>query len=370
MTREQDSKGRPKRLTFRDNGYTNNCVIRLDGKEWIFGDRSYRFEDGTYAEKRPGRWQPQEEKISRKEEKGSRTIAGVKSVWEYEGEQVQITQLVEVVAGPQTGLLDTCLIRYQIHNLHKTQEHKIGLRFMLDTFIGTNDGVPFLIPGETKLCTTSKPFDDETKIPDFIQAREKENLRDPGTIAQIGLKLPGLEPPARVTLGAYPNPRLINRLNDRRCLQEQTLWEVPVHPIKTLDEGDSCVTIYWKEQTLAPGATREVGFMYGLGSIDSESGGALGLTTGGDFRPGGEFTVTAYVNQPVKDQKATLKLPPNFQLVSGSLTQDVPLPASDAEATSPVTWRVKSGQPTGTFPVEGRPSTGPAKKKPARTPAA
>ena len=189
-------------------------------------------------------------------------------------------------------------------------------------------------------------------------------------IAQIGLKLPGLEAPARVTLGAYPNPRLGPRFNDRRCLQEQTLWDVPVHPIKTLDEGDSCVTIYWKEQPLAPGATREVGFMYGLGSIESESGGALALTVGGDFRPGGEFTVTAYVNQAVKDQKATLKLPPGFKLIGGppgdSLTQDVPLAASGGEQTSPVTWKVKSGQQTGTFPLEVRLSTGPVKKQSVR----
>src|SRR5262249_19880283 len=162
--------------------FSNNCVLRIDGNERIFGDRSYRREDGSYLEKNlPGRWQPQEEPIARKQ--GSRTIAGMRSVWEYEREEVQVTQIVEVVAGPQTGLPDPCLVRYQLHNRGKS-DHRVGLRFMLDTFIGTNDGVPFLIPGETKLCTDRKVFEGESAIPDFIQAREKEDLRNPGTIAQ------------------------------------------------------------------------------------------------------------------------------------------------------------------------------------------
>ena len=37
------------------------------------------------------------------------------------------------------------MVRYQIEN-KDTQNHKVGLRFLLDTYIGANDGVPFTIP--------------------------------------------------------------------------------------------------------------------------------------------------------------------------------------------------------------------------------
>ena len=48
--------------------------------------------------------------------------------------------------GEQSRRLDTCLVRYVIENTD-VRSHRVGLRFMLDTFIGANDGVPFTIPG-------------------------------------------------------------------------------------------------------------------------------------------------------------------------------------------------------------------------------
>ena len=87
--------------------------------------------------------------------------------------------------------------------------------------------------GRKQLCDTLLEFRRTQEIPDFIQALEREDLQSPGTIAHVQLKLGGrLEPPDRVTLGAWPNPRL--RTIDPRCSQEKTMWEVPVLPIKTL----------------------------------------------------------------------------------------------------------------------------------------
>src|SRR5205807_10138968 len=103
-----------------------------------------------------------------------------------------------------------------------------------DTYIGANDGVPFLIPGERELCDTEKEFPTTEAVPDFIQACEKQDLTNPGTIARIGLKVAGLEPPSKVTLGAWPNLNL--GLIARACRQEKTLWDVPVLPIRALQK--------------------------------------------------------------------------------------------------------------------------------------
>jgi hypothetical protein len=333
--------GARKRLTFEQRGYTNNTVVRLDGSEWIFGEKPFRLVNGSYAGLNLGRWKERDLPLGN--DRSGRRRLGRKSVWTYEDERVDVTQVVEIIPGQQSRLLDTCLVRYSIEN-RDIVPHRVGLRFLLDTFIGTNDGVPFTIPGKDRLCDTMLEFNRPEEVPDFIQALERQSLTDPGTVAQIQLKLGGqIEPPSRVTLGAWPNPQLRDR--DSRCLQEKTLWEVPVLTMKSMRPGDSAVAIYWNERELAPGQTRELGFSYGLGSVaGGEGGGQLALTVGGSFVRGGQFTVTALVRDPSPGQTVTLTLPDGFQLQEGSLTQPVPpLPVAATSRASPVTWKVKAG---------------------------
>src|SRR5262249_6146349 len=115
------------------------------------------------------------------------------SIWQYR-EGIRVYQTVELVVGEQTRLIDTVLVHYTVENRSEAP-HNTGLRIMLDTFIGANDGVPFTIPGQKNLVTTWKHFVGGD-IPDYIQALENPNLEDPGTIAYMGLKgfrLPGVE---------------------------------------------------------------------------------------------------------------------------------------------------------------------------------
>ena len=63
---------------------------------------------------------------------------------------------------------------------------------MIDTMIGDNDGVPFTVPGLPGLVTTFADFRQPKEIPDFIQALEVPNLRNPGTIAHMTLVKVGL----------------------------------------------------------------------------------------------------------------------------------------------------------------------------------
>jgi hypothetical protein len=224
--------------------------------------------------------------------------------------------------------------------------------------------VPFLIPGEKQLCDTQKDFNGPEAVPDFIQACERDSLLDPGTIAQVQFRLGGkLEAPGRVTLGAWPNPRL-----GRNCLQEKTLWDVPVLPIKTLQPPDSAVVMYWPERALQPNEVREVGFAYGLGKVSGgEGGGKLALTVGGSFLPEGEFTVTAYVSNPARGQTVTLTLPEGFGLVGGAATQAVPpVPPGAARSNSPVTWKVRGPAKEGRYTLKVRSSNGAAQTHPLR----
>src|SRR5262249_54982190 len=155
----------------------------------------------------------------------------------------------EVSPGVYHRLLDTALVRYTLEN-KDTRPHELGIRVMIDTLIGGNDGVPFTVPGVPGLVDTFRDFPTPESVPDFIQALEVSDLKNPGTVAQMNFKVGGkLEPPTRVSLTHWP--------------QVSPFWEVPVVPIRE----DSAVVMYWKEREVKPGDRREVGFSYGLGDI-------------------------------------------------------------------------------------------------------
>jgi hypothetical protein len=208
-------------------------------------------------------------------------------------------------------------------------------------------------------------FNQAQDVPDFIEALERPDLPNPGTIAHLGLKRSApFDPPDRLSLGAWPNFRLNPR--DRRCLQEKTLWEVPVLPMKTLTPNDSAVTIYWNEKDLPPGEHREMAFTYGLGNVSSgEAEGKLGVSIGGAFVEQGEFTVTAYVSHPSPDERVTLNLPDGFQLLAGAAEQAVPpLPAGAASSNSPVSWKVRAPDKAGQYVLKVQASSGIAQSQP------
>ncbi|MBV9121968.1 MAG: hypothetical protein JO112_01250, partial [Planctomycetes bacterium] len=319
-----------------------------------------------------GRWLPMKLELGNDPETG-RPRQGLKSVWVYDDKHIVATQQVEIIPGEQSRLLDTCLVRYVIENQDNIN-HTAGLRFMLDTFIGANDGVPFTVPGEKGLCDTMQEFNGPSAIPDFLEALEHDDLRNPGTVAHLHLKLGGpIPPPSRVTLGAWPNQELTKRNLASGAMAQLTGWDVPVLSMKTLfnldprhNLPDSCVVIYWQDQLLPPGAKREVGFTYGLGNVASGEGqGQLGLSMDGSFAPGGEFTVTAYVTEPAAGQTVTLLLPEGFQLLEGSATQVVPPLAPEANSrNSPVTWKVRAPAQEGDYVLKVQSSTGVSQTQP------
>src|SRR5262249_15404581 len=154
---------------------SNNTCVRLDDNEYLFGEP-------------PGRWTEFETRLGK--DASGRERDGYRSVWSYDDRHVDVTQTVEVVPGQTSRLLDTCLVRYRIEN-HDRDSHRVGLRFLLDTYIGTNDGVPFTLPGSTELCDTMHEFNTPDNVPDFIQAQERESLANPGTVANVQLRLGG-----------------------------------------------------------------------------------------------------------------------------------------------------------------------------------
>jgi hypothetical protein len=335
-----------KRLTYFDEGISNNACLKIDGNEYLVGSGPN------------GRWTETNLPLGDAKDGPDHAVRkreGRKSVYFYDADKIQVTQLVEIAPSEQprqvkiegkdqdVRVLDRILVRYFIEN-KDTKAHKVGLRFLLDTFIGSNDGVPFIIPGVKDLCDTKREFDPSRglPIPDYIQALEFPNIKMPGTVAHLSLRLQGLEVPARVTLGAWPHASL--KTEDPNARGHLTKWEVPFLDMKTGKRDDSAVTMYWNEKELQPGEKRTVGFAYGLGSLAAT--GSIGLSVGGAFVVGGTFTVTALVSEPQTGETVTLELPPEFKLVEGEAKQNVPpLQANAQSRNSPVTWKVTSTKP-------------------------
>jgi len=340
-----------KQLTFSEYGVTNNTCVRIDGKEYLFGELK-----GI-----PAKWVKQAEPLGKEH---GREIDGQKSVWEVEpkpGERIVVTQVVEVVPGAplpgeRTRRLDTCLVRYDVKN-EGAEEHQVGVRFLLDSYIGGNDGVPFTIPGQAGLCDTKESFKTRDAVPDFIQVLENDDLKDPGTVARVQFRVgKQFDAPDRVFLGGWPDDswRMFEKVAG--AFGPTTRWEVPhlsmrAHEFKQGNkiyklDPDSSVAIYWDERPLRPRETRKVGFGYGLGSVASqESGGKLLLTVGGQMAIDAELTLTALVQNPEPGDALTLELPAGIELSPGHGRLEESVPPLEPNATrkvSTVTWKLNA----------------------------
>jgi hypothetical protein len=350
--------------------FTNNTCLRIDARDCLFGDNG-NLPDKTkaYVPGFVGSWEEKEKPFSPDPENPS-LGKGWLSIWNMKEPSLRITQKVAIIPGDAIEKingkdhlrLDTCRVLYVIEN-KDSKPHDVGIRFLLDTYIGQRDGVPFLIPGRTGLCQDKERFDTLGQVPNYIQACENDKQEDPGTVARVQFRLGGgIEPPSRVTLGGWPDFRLNAHLNVKGCNNAWTLWDVPhvsmqeIHNAKDKDgkglklPPDSAVTIYWDPKPLPPAGRREVGFSYGLGSVAS-TGGKVGLTVGGEMVPGGQFTLTAQVRDPVPNEKLRLRLPAGggLKLLDGE-EQEVPRPPA-GERDSTVTWRLE-GVKIGRYKVE------------------
>jgi hypothetical protein len=255
------------------------------------------------------------------------------------------------------------------------------LRFLLDTWIGENDGVPFTIPNKPGLCSTKQRFDRPEEVPDYIQALENDSLLSPGTVAHLQFKTTRrLEAPSSVLLGGYPDEPLRD-LGYSQANGWYTPWETPFVAIRELVDRraelkdpsrtvvpDSAVTLYWGVKKLAPGQLREVGFTYGLGAVASGEGeGKLLLTLGGRTVRDGEFTLTALRASPTAGEKLTLLLPDGdrFELLSPDEQVVPPVAAGSSRPISTVTWRLKARR-TGRATLTVRSSAGVAQQQKVR----
>src|SRR5262249_19680144 len=152
-------------LTFDKLGRTNSTVLKIDTLEKVFGHSA----GGGMWRKTPQRlyWDEEAQKrfgslptglqYTNPKEKTIRP-PGMEGAWWFPKERILLRQTVELVPGEpvEVGnndfkrLVDTCLVRYKIENMDD-RPHRVGMRFLLDTWIGGSDRPLFTIPGYANL---------------------------------------------------------------------------------------------------------------------------------------------------------------------------------------------------------------------------
>ncbi|HYV35065.1 MAG TPA: hypothetical protein VE988_05130, partial [Gemmataceae bacterium] len=179
--------------------------------------------------------------------------------------------------------MDAVLVHYLIENQGKKPQ-TVGLRIYMDTYVIDNDGCLFAaptIPGKILDGVVLK----EKELPPYVQLLQRPDLKNPGFVAHLTLDLGSkLEKPSKVVLTRHGTGGA---------------WDMPA----MVAGGDSALGVYWEPKEIKPGGKREFAYGYGQGIATSpESEGLVEMALGGSFEPGKQFTVTAYVTDPVAGQ--------------------------------------------------------------------
>ncbi|HBK68796.1 MAG TPA: hypothetical protein DDZ91_09155, partial [Firmicutes bacterium] len=199
--------------------WTSFTTLRIDENNYIFGGKTKKRSGGTgeYGTViSPPVWNQETRSITMTCRYGA----------------VDVTQEISIVESTTTGYPDTAKIKYSLVN-RDDLPHEVGLRVVIDTMLGENDGAPFRI-GETAIQTDS--VIEKSGLPEFWQAFD--TLTDPKVIAQGTLKGREATPPDFLYFTNWGSVA-------------DSHWEVPLVPERDFTragefELDSAAVYLWK----------------------------------------------------------------------------------------------------------------------------
>ncbi len=234
----------------------------------------------------------------------------VKNVMSVNG--VEIIQEISIVRNSVTQKNDQVLMKYTVTNTNDTQ-HEVGLRMMLDTMIGNNDGAPFRVPGVGNITREAEISKDS--LPNYFHV--VNNLENPTIVAQGSF---GEVKPDYVQFTNWGNVYG----ND---------WDYQVNGNFII--SDSAIVAKWNEGTFKANETKTFTMYYGLSEFNSESSDGLVINAAadrevevkeGNYSPN-PFQVTAYIinagEQLSSNTNVTIELPEGLTLVDSNETIEI-----------------------------------------------
>ncbi len=310
--------------------WTSYTTVSMDGKPLVFGGPTAR---------RAGLNAPLGEVVEAPHLAGDSVVCTVRLG------DVEVKQVLGLTRSPTTRVRDAVRIAYEITN-RGNSAHSIGLRVVLDTMLGENDGAP-LRAGDKAITTATELAG--PGIPDYWQAFD--SLAHPAVISQGTLRGDGLTPPDRVEMVDW------GTLAD-------AVWEFPFptgadFTRRGEQEQDTAVALYWDPKPLSPGEARAYVTLYGVGGVTlSPAQLSLGLTAPAevdyqyeDMKP---FLVVAYVENSggfeSRGTVCTLDLPSGLKLTEGE--SKITLGLLKPGETKQVSWKVLlSGESGGSLRI-------------------
>lgn len=279
--------------------WTSFVTVRIDGKDYVYGGPTKR---------RAGKGSAFGDVVEKPHE-----VDGGAIVMKCKFGGVVVTQTLSITSGPVSGLFDTLKIVYGIEN-NDSVSHKVGIRVVLDTLLGDNDGAPFKV-GERSIQRELMLTGD--KIPEYWIAFD--SLDNPGVVSRGTLRGRGLSAPDRLLFANW------GKLADN-------IWQTPYSKGQSFlrageDELDSAIALYWDEADVAPGGARSVSTLYGIEYLNV----AVDILSIGTLRDLGKwptapnqiktYSMYAYIKNTVdfdmKDVAVNLTLPEGLKFADG-----------------------------------------------------
>ncbi len=158
------------------------------------------------------------------------------------GTGISVTQIIQPMQSDDRVHIR---IAYQIRNSGKKTQ-KVGIRLLLDTWAGKNDGVPFLLPaaGIEQLVRTERELSPaESLLWHTFDPAEKSDAAVQPALEGF-LAGPGLTPPDRMAIVNWPNA--VN-----------TVWEYATNDERRIT-GDSAAALWWYPAAIAPAQVQQV----------------------------------------------------------------------------------------------------------------
>lgn len=303
--------------------YTSYTTVLVDGEPYVFGGPTLR-RAGLTA------------KSGKLVTPPTKTDDGIVTVCRLG--DIQVTQKLAFARGMRTRLLDTLGISYKIENMG-TAAHKVGLRVLLDTMCGANDGAPIRAGGDEAFTrATVLPGKD---APDFWMAFD--TLTNPTVVSQGTLRGEHgtLTPPDKIIFA------------DWGTLADDP-WQPKLDPGKDFvrkgeTDVDTAAAMLWEPVELAPDRSVTYTTHYGVGYLKFGPPAVFNIALNGpadatfEHERTDTFTVTGFVQYngsvDARDVNLTLKLPDGLTLVEGSAKSgDALMKKGDIVQRS---WRVR-----------------------------
>jgi len=176
------------------------------------------------------------------------TVSGdtVSVVWTISG--VEICQETGLAHNPYTDRDDTTRIGYTVTN-NDNQSHDVGIRLMLDTKVGGNDGAPFFVPGTGN--TNQEQEYTAATMPPYFKSFESDTYAEDSLKSMGILDGFGADAPDRFALAMW-------------YAIKGTIWDYTITPGATMD--DSAAAWWWNPVSLSPGQSETFVTYYGLAS--------------------------------------------------------------------------------------------------------